>query len=194
MRVSRAVMAENHSAIVASAAKMLRLRGIDGMSVAELMESVGLTHGGFYRHFASKDELVAAAIVVTFDGIFDRLTAKTAEGTARAALELYTSEYLTERHYSNPEIGCPVAAYGAEVARCSPVVRDAFGAGVGLQISWVAQHLKGSSERRRANATEIVSALVGTMVLARSSPEMDQARHILAAGRHRVKLLLDEYS
>ncbi len=190
--MSRAVMAQHHAEIVRSAADLLRVRGIDGMSVADLMESVGLTHGGFYRHFASKEELVAAAASATFKAIFELLDARTGGGGTRAALEFYIAEYLSDRHLSQPSLGCPVAAYGAEAPRKGDVISGAFAQGIEQQVSWVARCLAGQPRSRRARAVELVSLLVGTIVAARASGNSDLAREILATGRRRVKALIAE--
>jgi TetR/AcrR family transcriptional repressor of nem operon len=186
MRVSREVMARHHREIVATASRMLRQRGIEGLSVADLMQAAGLTHGGFYRHFASKDALVAEATAAAFSGIRERLAEWTSSKGSKAALDEYVAEYLSQRHVEAPGNGCPIAAYGAEVARESDVVRAAFNEGVEPLVAWIADGLAGPAPRRRARAIELLTMMVGAIVTARAAGSGAIAGEVLACARKRA--------
>jgi TetR/AcrR family transcriptional repressor of nem operon len=186
MRVSREVMARHHREIVATASRMLRQRGIEGLSVADLMQAAGLTHGGFYRHFASKDALVAEATAAAFSGIRERLAEWTSSKGSKAALDEYVAEYLSQRHVEAPGTGCPIAAYGAEVARESDVVRAAFNEGVEPLVAWIADGLAGPAPRRRARAIELLTMMVGAIVTARAAGSGAIAGEVLACARKRA--------
>lgn len=133
-RVSQAQALENRRRAVAAASQLFRERGVNGISVADLMKSIGLTTGGFYKQFSSKEALVAEAAQAAF-GDLDLLLASfdTAQGdhdTARGALVDF---YLSAEHRDQPGTGCPTAGFAGDMAR-EPVageVRETYAAGVG---------------------------------------------------------------
>ncbi|MCW2249008.1 TetR/AcrR family transcriptional repressor of nem operon [Azospirillum fermentarium] len=171
MKVSKEKAAENRAAIVTAAGRLFRERGFDKVGVAEITKAAGLTHGGFYGHFASKDALAAEACEAAFAESLDRLPAD--EASAEGALAAFLTRYLSERHRDHPEAGCPMAAFAGEMARLDPAVQDRFGAGVERFFAAVAARLPadgGAGDAgRRARAIAIVSALVGGMALARAT-------------------------
>jgi TetR/AcrR family transcriptional repressor of nem operon len=185
MRVSREEKERSRQRIVAAAARRVRARGIAGTSVAEVMADAELTHGGFYRHFASKDELVAAAFEAAFTEMLLPLESATSPAEHVAARQDYLSRYLSVQHVASPAMGCPIAALGSEVPRESAHVQGAFAVGV----MRTARALYGPAASDRAPSVDeelgLISALVGAVVLARAStPEV--AREILSAARRRV--------
>ena len=106
MRLSREAKAQHHEAITSAASKMLRERGIERTSVIDLMQAVGLTHGGFYRHFKSKDELVASSASKAFEEVVQQFEKRTAEAGPQAPLVAYVLEYLSDLHRDDPALGC----------------------------------------------------------------------------------------
>src|SRR5262245_55975207 len=110
MRKSRAEAAETRRRIVRAAARRFREQGIAATGLADLMEAAGLTHGGFYKHFSSKDQLVAEATAEALGTLLEEMAALPTVGAAVAA-------YLSPRHRDNPASGCPLAALGGELAR-----------------------------------------------------------------------------
>src|SRR5437868_1880760 len=106
MRMSKEAMARHHDEIVAGASRMLRERGIERTSVADLMQAAGLTHGGFYRHFDSKDALVAEAAQSIYDNLVQGLTTKAEKLGEVDAVADYVEKYLTRQHVSHPGAGC----------------------------------------------------------------------------------------
>jgi TetR/AcrR family transcriptional repressor of nem operon len=189
MRVSKATVADHRKKILSAASRMLRERGIEGASVADLMQAAGLTHGGFYRHFPSKEALVVEATTATFDALIARLEEWSTESGHAAALAKYVGEYLTPRHVEKPEIGCPIAAYGGEVARENPEVRSAFNAGVDRLLAWIAGGLAGAEADKKERAVELLVLMVGAIVTARAVSEKTRVRTVLQAARRRAEAL-----
>jgi TetR/AcrR family transcriptional regulator, transcriptional repressor for nem operon len=190
MRVSKEMMAAHHEEIVSTASKMLRERGIQGVSVADLMQAVGLTHGGFYRHFKSKEALVAEATSASFDAILAWLDEKAVRKGRKAALEEYVAEYLSQKHIESPGMGCPIAAYGAEIAREGPMVRKAFNAGVERLIEWITEGLSCKIEERKGKAAELLCVMVGAVVTARAAGDRSRTREILMHARRGADRLM----
>src|SRR5258708_7675930 len=123
MRKSREEAAQTRKHIVRAAARQFREKGIAATGLAELMKAAGLTHGGFYKHFASKDRLVAEATAAAVDSLLKEMAAHPTFKSAVAA-------YLSTRHRDNPASGCPLAALGDELARSGKEARAAATAGV----------------------------------------------------------------
>jgi len=180
MRVSREQAALNRERIVDVAAKLFREKGYEGIGVADLMKGAGLTHGGFYGHFESKEDLLAEACgkamqtsVEKWRGRLERHKDNPLGGLARA--------YLTEAHRDNPGAGCAVASLGTDVARASEPVRKALTAGVKAQLALLAESLPGTPEERRRRAIASYAAMVGGLVMARAIDEPELSKELLAA-------------
>jgi TetR/AcrR family transcriptional repressor of nem operon len=192
MRASREAKARHHDEIVATAARMLRGRGVECMSVVDLMRAAGLTHGGFYRHFKSKDDLVAEATRKIFQALVAEFQARSAEAGPRAALRAYVDDYLAGRHLGAPEDGCPVAAFGAEAARESRAVRAAFAQGMEQMLSLIAEGMSGAKAQQQARAAELQALLVGAVIMARVAGSTKLARDILDSARQRARQMIEE--
>jgi TetR/AcrR family transcriptional repressor of nem operon len=124
MKVSREQAAQNRERIIEAAAQLFRKRGFDGIGVADLMKEAGLTHGGFYGHFASKEDLIAEASARALtDSV--AVWSKLADRASGDPLSAVAGAYLTSRHRDNPGAGCLLAALGPDVARQGPAVRRA---------------------------------------------------------------------
>jgi TetR/AcrR family transcriptional repressor of nem operon len=187
MRVSRHEMDKNHERIVAGAARMLRKRGVENTVVSEVMKEAGLTHGGFYRHFQTKEALLAAAIGSAFAEQTAALEARFKAQAAPAALAGYESHYLSNAHRAHPELGCPIAALGGDVARGSDALKAAFGAGVQQSIALIAKGMTGSDDERWQNAARELAMLAGAIMIARAcDPETGSA--VLDACRESSRL------
>ncbi len=184
MRMSQEDKELSHARIVASASRLVREKGLEGASVAEVMKDAGMTHGGFYKHFDNKDELIAAAL----GAAFSEFSAALETGDPRTAFAAYRRRYLSREHMSNPGLGCPAAALGAEVARESKHLKAAFGDGARRLVDAVARGLKGSPAARRKAAFREISMLVGAIIVARAS-DGELAAEILAACRDEPKSL-----
>ncbi len=182
-RVSKEAKAASHEKIIAAAARLFREKGIGATSVADVMKAAGLTHGGFYRHFRSKDDLAAAAIAHAFEDIARMLETAMRQNTGHAALAIYIERYLSERHAADPGSGCPIAAIGAEAARAPAAERAAFARGSERVMGLIAAAIGGNGQEASARASGLMALLAGTIVLARTTRSDRARRDILAAGR-----------
>src|SRR6266853_2774092 len=144
MRVSQEQAAENRERIVDTASRMFRECGFEGVGVDAIMKRAGLTHGGFYGHFGSKDDRAAEAVTRALE----RSMKKQGRFTN---LDDLVSDYMSERHRADRANGCPVAALGADIARQGKGVRHGLTAYVHAQLDRVAQLLRGgtASSRRK---------------------------------------------
>jgi TetR/AcrR family transcriptional regulator, transcriptional repressor for nem operon len=175
VKVSREQMAQNRSRILDAAGQLFRERGFDSVSIADVMKAAGLTHGGFYGHFKSKDELFAQAIATAFDA-----------GAAPAGdLSAYAKRYLTEAHCRNLPGGCPTAGLAAETIRHDGGARCAMTEGLSAQIDRLAAIAPGrtASDKRRA-AIGSWAAMVGALILARASDDPKLSAELLGATQH----------
>lgn len=158
MKVSREQMAQNRSRILTEAGRLFREKGFDAVSVAEVMKAADLTHGGFYGHFRSKDDLIAHAIEHA-----------SGNNSALEDIEDWIDAYLSLPHRDHPEQGCPMAALAGLMRDRSPEARAAMARKLSTQIESLADVVPGTdpAERRRA-AIGQWSAMVGALILARS--------------------------
>lgn len=179
MRLSREAKARHHQEIINAASAMLRARGIDGSSVADLMQAAGLTHGGFYRHFENKDALVAEAVTAAFDGIAEMLDNRIAEAGPAEAARDYVKLYLSLGHIEHPEKGCPIATLGPEVARQGETVRAAFAEGIERLLVRLADGATGDAATRRTDAIDLLCRMIGAVVMARAIAPSNLADEIL---------------
>jgi TetR/AcrR family transcriptional regulator, transcriptional repressor for nem operon len=158
-----------HERIVGAAARATRRSGYDGTGVADLMKEVGLTHGGFYAHFASREAMLAEAADRAGAESVATLTRIAAAAPPQEALRSMIRAYLAKDHVDGVETGCPMAALGSEMPRQAPKVRRAATRRIKEVIDLVARH---SPDRGGLGAYEealvTVAAMVGTVVLARA--------------------------
>ena len=181
MKVSKEKMAEHREEIIASAAKRFRERGFEGIGVAELMKEVGLTHGGFYGHFASKEELVALASERAMSDSRNRWEQILGDAK-QAPIAALAKHLVSQRHCNTPGSGCLVAALGSEVGRQPETVRDAVTAGLKRSLDLLTKFVKGrTQDARRKRAIAAYASMVGGVILARSSNDPDLSLEILEA-------------
>ncbi|MDD2176378.1 TetR/AcrR family transcriptional regulator [Acidovorax sp. D2M1] len=184
MKVSKEQMAENRERILDAAAQLFREKGFDGIGVADLMKSAGLTHGGFYGHFASKDELMAQASGRALERLQSAWAAIAREATERGQDPLAAIEtaYLSPRHRDAPGQGCLLAALGGDAARQGTAVRQAVTEGVRAQVEGLATLAPVRTKAaRRQRALADYASLVGAMVLARAVDDEALSNEILHA-------------
>ena len=188
MKVSKKKMAEHREKILASAAKRFRERGFDGISVAELMQEAGLTHGGFYGHFGSKEELAALASERAMQesiAKWEKVIAS-AEGDRISALAEY---YFAKQRRDRAGSGCFFAALGTDVARQAPPVRAAVGAGLLKYLDLIESVASGPTKKaRRQKAIATFSTMIGAMILARSVQDPVLSDEILEAAGASIRL------
>ena len=187
MRVSREQAAYNRERIVEAAARLFRERGFDGIGVADLMKEAGLTHGGFYGHFSSKDDLIAEASTRALARSL-AIWGKLAERAHDDPLSAIAGAYLTSRHRDDPGTGCFLAALGPDVSRQGPAVRRAVTHHVRSAFELLTKLVRGKSKAaRRQKAISMYATLVGAMVMARAVDDRVLSQEILDAGRASVK-------
>jgi TetR/AcrR family transcriptional regulator, transcriptional repressor for nem operon len=187
MRYSREHKQETHTRIVKRAAVLLREKGAHGIGVADLMKEAGLTHGGFYAHFDSREALVIEAFAYAMDRSTERWR-KIAETTPPdKRLTMIVQSYLTPVHRDDPGHGCAVPTLGAEIARESPKTRKAFAAKLDQMIDMLADQISGTPRKTaRKRAVASLATMMGTLVLARIAGNGDFSDEILGAGREAV--------
>ena len=179
MGYSKAQKAKTHERIVKLASKRFREVGLAGIGIAELMKEAGLTVGGFYKHFDSRDDLVAEAVSSAFGGWKRRVEAAKSGG-APVSYEKLIDEYLNEAHRDNPGTGCAFSALAPEFARSDKRTRALTSEQVRNDIQLIAALLPGRDKRTaRSRAILIFSALVGAMSLARAVSNEALSREIL---------------
>jgi TetR/AcrR family transcriptional repressor of nem operon len=184
--VSREKAAEHRERIIDAAGSLFRAKGFDGIGVADIMKAADLTHGGFYGHFSSKDDLVAQSnkrMMARAAENWSKITASDAKEPFRALLD----RYLSPRHRDDPGHGCGFAALGNDVARSSKVVRKAFADGLEPSLDVLAEAIPGKSKAvRRRKALTAMAALVGALTLARAVEDTDLSDEMLDAVRREL--------
>lgn len=182
MRVSQEEMDKSHRRIVEGAARLFRERGVEHTSVADVMTAAGLTQGGFYRHFESKDALLSAALASAFAQLQATMDRKLRNKNAPAALSDYHSFYLSKEHLAQPGSACPVAMLAGDVARANPTLKEQFGKGVNQIVGAVERAFYSKKKEAHAAAIREFAMLVGAAVIARAS-DPDTANAVLLACR-----------
>jgi TetR/AcrR family transcriptional repressor of nem operon len=158
--------------IVQAAAEAFRARGVEGVSVADVMRKAGLTHGGFYAHFASKEELLAAAMTYASAQTEGMLSAAAPGGASPNPLLAEAYAYLSMAHRDHPEKGCPIAALAPELLRASPRVRRTIASEVSKRIARLRDALAPRNKRERdRDAAGAAACMVGGMILSRAMDE-----------------------
>ena len=181
MKVSREQAAENRERIVQVAAKLFRERGFDGIGVADLMKAAGLTHGGFYGHFGSKEDLAAEA---SDRALKDTLQywSTVIDKAPDEAFSTIVNRYLSEGHRDTPGKGCLMAALGSDLGRQARPVRRVVTDGIQAFIGQLMQLVPGKSKSaRRRQALTDFAAMVGAVTIARAVDDPALSKDVLDA-------------
>ncbi|MDB5860826.1 MAG: nemR [Ramlibacter sp.] len=179
MRVSRDQAALNRERVLDTAARLFRERGFNGVGVADLMASAGLTHGAFYRQFESKEDLMTQACERAYKGLRERWSEAAARKPDKPLTGVVAS-YLSTAHRDSPGEGCVVAALGSEAAREGPALRRAITDGTRAQLDVLTELVPGeahSAKRQRAVVT--LAAMIGALVLARALDDEALSKELL---------------
>jgi TetR/AcrR family transcriptional repressor of nem operon len=192
MRHSKAEKAKTHERIVAIASKRFREEGLAGIGIADLMKDAGLTVGGFYKHFKSRDALVAEAVGSALE-LWKRQVDAAASGDPPVSYQSLVDEYLSEAHRNHPGTGCPVGALAGDLARTDRRTRALVSRKVRDNIELLATLIrntnKADSHRARAQAVLTYCALVGAIGMARAVSDEELSREILKTTAQRLKNL-----
>ena len=186
MRVSREKAAANRERIIDAASTLFRAKGFGGIGVSDIMEAADLTHGGFYGHFDSKDDLVAQAsqrAMARSAATWSRIIAEAPDNRYAALLE----HYLRPQHRDDPGKGCIFAALSADAARCGKPVRSAFTEGLQSLVGILEKAIPARSKAaRRRKALAAMAQLVGALTLARAVDDPALSDELLAASRREL--------
>ena len=174
---------KTRAAIVAATAQRIRSGGLEGVGVASIMETCGLTHGGFYAHFKSRDALLAAAIEAMFATATDAV-GRFEEKHGDKALERYVDFYLSARHRDDCVGGCPVPVISAEVQRAAPEVKAAFEAGLNRLADRLAKIMPQGAGRKGALA--LLGEMAGVLNLSRVVGDAKVSGELLSGARKAV--------
>lgn len=184
MRYSNEHKAETRRRVLKEAAQEIRAKGPDGVAVAGVMARAGLTHGGFYAHFESKDAMIADAIGTMFDDARERSDAIEHTADPRAALRAYVDFYLSPAHRDRRERGCPLPTLSGDLARSGGAQRERFGKGVKALTARLAKALGGIGVTDpHAEGSAMLAQMVGAVALARAVADPIQSDAILADAR-----------
>lgn len=179
MKVTREQASQNRERVLDVAGRLFRERGFDGIGVADLMKGAGLTHGGFYGQFASKEELMAEACTRSFDNsvdIWNKVAART-DGNPLAAV---VKGYLSKQHRDNPGEGCVMAALGADASRQGPSLRSAVTEGTRKLLDLFTGFAPGRIKAvKRERAVAAYASMVGALILARAVDDPELSDEIL---------------
>jgi TetR/AcrR family transcriptional repressor of nem operon len=174
--------------VLREAAKAIRAEGPHQIAVAGIMAKAGLTHGGFYAHFASKDDLVAAAIGQMFEEGGERLAALTTGCPPAEGLAAYIDFYLSREHRDARTSGCPMPFMAADLPRLSEPARARFAMGVaGLRARLGALLAELGHEDAKTEASSMLAEMVGALSLARAEPDPERSDAILARSQASLK-------
>ncbi len=188
MRKSRAETSETKARILSTASKMFLDKGLETVGMRDIMAGAGLAPGGFYRHFGSKDRLIAEASHAAFDRAYEMLESETAGKSPAQAIERIISVYLGQSQVRGRPYLCPLAMLGAELRHSDPEVRAIAINGYQRIVQLIAKHLTTLTRRRAlATASGIVSGLVGAVTLAEIAPDPATASSILSNAKFLIK-------
>ncbi|HVI90498.1 MAG TPA: TetR family transcriptional regulator [Dongiaceae bacterium] len=167
MKRSKQETAETRERIVEAAASEFRKNGIDRTGLNDLMAAAGLTHGGFYRHFRTKNELVAEASNTALRTLADHLAEIIASKSRQSGVEAIASEYLSTEHRDHPEAGCLLAANASELARADASIRDVATEGFLRLVDLIAAQYEGRKDVAKRRAIVTVSTMIGAVAMSR---------------------------
>jgi len=170
--------------IVRTASRHFRQRGGKGVAIAALMSKLDLTHGGFYKHFDSKQELLAEAIAQAFDETESRFTQAVSKARPGTELRTLIESYLSLEHCANPAEGCPMAALASEIGRFPRAVRTEIEQAIKRRVKRTARFLPGATEKERERkAMALLSGMIGTVNVARALVDPEARKTLLEASK-----------
>jgi TetR/AcrR family transcriptional repressor of nem operon len=187
---SKASKANTHARLVETAAARFQEHGVDGISLADLMHDLKLTHGGFYKHFASRDDLVAEALELALSRSGQTMRERLFDGD-QPTVGKFVDFYLDEVHRDSRAGGCAVAALAGDAARKSPDVQAQFRKQVERNVETLSEALgkDSSPHESRETALLILSALYGALTMARAVGDSPLSREVLRTLRKRLSTL-----
>jgi TetR/AcrR family transcriptional repressor of nem operon len=177
-----------HALIIEEAARSMRLHGTRGVGLSVLMKRVGRTHGGFYAHFASRDELVAAAIERMFEATTKLIDRYLVTGDPARGLFDFIDHYLSDAVRRHPERSCPIPSLSPEASRMTGLARERFSAGIDIVHTAIAKSLRAMGlDDPESLAQSVLFEMAGAMTLARVAVEEGRGAELLRVARDQVK-------
>ena len=182
MRYAPAQKAETRERLVREAASRMRSHGPDGVGVADIMRGIGLTHGGFYAHFASKDDLITQAVAQMFSESAERYARALDGKPPGEVFAAFVRRYVSAAHRDRPDLGCPLTTISNDMTRQSAAARAAFDDGVARITARIAAMLPERDARDRMSlAASLLSEMAGAVALSRAVSDRAASDQILAA-------------
>lgn len=176
-----------HRKIVKGAARQLRKSGLNGPAVTTLMKTSGLTHGGFYKHFSSRDDLVIEAVEESFRELTKELVESAKTSGSQSAWKSMVKTYLSLERCDRPEIGCPIASLAPDIARATPAIKRRGSAAILKFRSDLIPYMPGrTADERASNFLMIMTSMVGAIAIARTMPDLKVRQVILDTVRDRL--------
>ena len=188
MRYAKSHKQETKDRVLKIAAKALRENGPNELGVADVMRAAGLTHGGFYAHFASKDELLAESLSETFSQLAVRVDQIAAGLPPREALVAYIDFYVSRSHRDHPGRGCPLVALNSDLTRQTDEFREAFDTGIEGVVDRLTQWMTAIGlQQPRKVAISTLSSMFGAVALSRAVSEPQLSDDLLETARADIK-------
>ena len=187
MRYDAEHKAKTHRRIVKGASRQLRKKGLNGPAVATLMKASGLTHGGFYKHFSSRDDLVVEAIEESLRELTQTMIGAAGQSGSRSPWKSMIETYLSLERCDGADRGCPIAALAPDIARTPAAMKQRISAAILKFREELIPFMPGrTSEEKSSNFLMIITSMVGTIAIARTMPELAVRRAILDTVRDRL--------
>lgn len=188
LNVKQQKKADSRERILKEAAAAVRLEGADRVSVSTIMSRAGMTVGGFYAHFASKDELLAMAVRYMFEDRYHTFLERLSDPDASHTLLRFVDTYLSMRHRDAVERGCPIPALAGEIGRLAPEVRTEFTRGIETLETAVSGLLSRLGRQDAADlGVSVIAEMTGSLSLARAQPDIAKAERMLSSSRTQVR-------
>ena len=187
MRYDTQHKATTHRRIVKGASRQLRKKGLNGPAVATLMKASGLTHGGFYKHFSSRDDLVVEAIEESLRELTQTMIDAAKQPGSRSPWKSMIESYLSLERCDGADRGCPIAALASDIARTPPAMKRPISAAILKFREELIPFMPGrTSEEKSSNFLMIITSMVGAIAIARTMPELAVRQAILDTVRDRL--------
>jgi TetR/AcrR family transcriptional regulator, transcriptional repressor for nem operon len=169
LRLTDEQASDNRRLVVETASRMFRLHGIENISVASIMKESGFTHGGFYNHFKSKEDLATKAISTSFERATNDLSEKLSSGrNSQKGLTFVIADYLSSSHRDTNSGGCPASAFPVDASRNGKDIQTTFSKGIEEYLNIFADQIGESEHDARQEAIGLLSGLVGALILSRA--------------------------
>jgi TetR/AcrR family transcriptional repressor of nem operon len=190
MRYDKEHKERTRQRLLAEAAAAIKTEGPEQLGVASLMSRLGLTHGGFYAHFKSKDDLIEQALAASFEKAGEKFLKSTQGLGPREGLGAYVDYYLSMAHVEQPDVGCPIPALSTDMGRTAGPARARFLSGVHRLADRIADLLEQTgvpADQALLSARSAMAEMAGAVMIARAATDADDARRTIDASRHSVK-------